>query len=302
MGTLDLSTVELVSTLRQAPLNGPTNSQDFNDSQTEILADLASLSGFLNDILIPMLDGLSLDIQPLNQTAPHGLEGRYIFSDTSDLSSVFFDSLSNEPLSIAESLRVLQGITQAVSVTVANLNVEVTALQTQLSSTNQNDIAQALQNIQADLLSLTAQTIANTQSISDHLVVELMTDDVANTLQNKLNLKAGANVTLTPDANGGVQISAVAGAGGANDVLVTGNYVALSTDQFIRVNAGAGATITLTTTGIVVGKTYYVKNIGTGAVTVQSATGNIDNALTSLLTNQYDSAIYEWDGTNWWVF
>lgn len=168
MGNLNLTTVELVSTLRQAPTNGPTNSQDYNDSQTEVLADLASISGFINDLLIPMLDGLSLTIQPINVTAPHGLEGRYIFSDTSDLTTIFFDSLSNQPLSVAESLRTLQGIVKAVQVTVANLNVEITSLQTQLSSTNQNDIAQALQNFAASLQSLTAQVVANTEGISNN--------------------------------------------------------------------------------------------------------------------------------------
>lgn len=167
MSTLNLSTVELVSTLRAAPENGATSSQDYNDSWTEALADLASLSGFLNDILIPMLDGLDSTIQPTPNDTPSGLEGRFIFGDTTDITPLFFDQLSSEPLTIADSLRVVNGIVTAVSTMVTNLNVEIIAIQTQLSSTNQNDIAQTLQNFSAALQTLTAQVDADTQSISN---------------------------------------------------------------------------------------------------------------------------------------
>lgn len=255
MGTLDLTTVELVSTLRQAPLNGPTNSQDFNDSQTEVLADLASISGFINDLLIPMLDGLSLAIQPINVTAPHGLEGRYIFSDTSDLTAIFFDSLSNQPLSIAESLKLLQGIIQAVQVTVANLNVEVTALQTQLSSTNQNDIAQALQNFSADLISLTAQVVANTESISNNIIL-LETNGTTNDVQNKLNLVAGSNVTIS-QVGGNITISSTGGGGGSVELKTNGSDN--SSQTVLNLKNGTGISIT---------------SGGSGDVTVASTIGD----------------------------
>src|SRR5271170_359851 len=158
--TLNLSTVELVSTLRAAPENGATSSQDYNDSWTESLADLASLSGFINDILIPMLNGLDSTIQPTPNATPSGLEGRFIFGDTTDTTALFFDQLSDESLTIADSLRVVNGIVTAVQTMVTNLNVEIIAIQTQLSSTNQNDIAQVLQNFSAALQSLTAQVDA----------------------------------------------------------------------------------------------------------------------------------------------
>src|SRR5208282_1444153 len=58
------------------------------------------------------------------------------------------------------------GIVTTVQTAMASLSVQVQSLQTQLSSTNQNDIAQALQNFSASLQSVTAQTAANTQSIS----------------------------------------------------------------------------------------------------------------------------------------
>jgi hypothetical protein len=216
MATLNIPTVELVSTLRAAPANGPTNSADYNDSWTESLADLASLSGFINDILLPMLNGLISTIQPSSLVVPHGLEGRYIFSDTSDLTQVFYDNLSNQSLSIADSLRILNGIIGAVETTVANLNVEVTALQTQLSSTNQNDIAQTLQNFAAALSNLSNQVSNNTITINE-LPILLQTNSTNNSVQNKLNLVAGTNITLA-ESFGTVTISSTTGGGSVIDV------------------------------------------------------------------------------------
>jgi len=166
MSTLNLATVELVSTLREAPMNGSPSSADYNDSWTESLADLASLSGFINDILLPMLNGLIGTIQPSPTAAPLGLEGRFIFGDTTDQTSLFYDDLSDTSLSIADSLRVLNGVVTTVSTAITNLTVQVTSLQTLLSSTNQNDISTALQNFSASLQNTIARVTANTQSIS----------------------------------------------------------------------------------------------------------------------------------------
>lgn len=230
MATINIPTVELVSTLRAAPVNGPTNSQDYNDSWTESLADLASLSGFINDTLLPMLNGLISTIQPVQVATPHGIEGRYIFSDTSDLTPVFFDGLTNQSLSVSDSLRILNGIISAVQTTVANLNVEVTALQTQLAATNQNDIAQALQNFAASLSNLSVQTVNNTQTIINNTIA-LKTNGVNNPVQNQLNLVAGANITLTP-SGGTVTIAATGGGGGGTPGGVTTNIQVNSSGTF----------------------------------------------------------------------
>jgi hypothetical protein len=219
MASLNIPTVELVSTLRAAPDNGPLVSADYNDSWTESLADLASLSGFINDILIPMLDGLSSTIQPINVATPFGIEGRFIFSDTTNTTDVFYDPLSNESLTIAQSLSILNGIIQATQTTVANLNVEVTALQSQLSSTNQNDIAQALQNFAASLTVLTNQTVSNTQTIINNTIT-LQTNGANNAVQNNLNLIAGTNITLA-NSGGDVVISSTGGSSSTPAGLTT---------------------------------------------------------------------------------
>lgn len=245
MATLNLSTVELVTTLRSAPQNGPTSSQDYNDSWTEALADLASLSGFINDIVIPMLNGLVSTILPNPQGTPNGLEGRYIFTDTSDLTAVFFNSLSNNSLSIADSFRVLNGIITTVQTSINVLNVEVTALQTQLSTTNQNDIAQALQNLSASLQALQAQVNSNTQAISN-LAINLFTNGNLNSVQTRLNLVAGSNVSLS-ESGGNVTIT-VPPATIPNYILVNSQPVSydfiMLVNGFIKINAtgvGGGA-------------------------------------------------------------
>lgn len=270
MSTLNLSTVELVSTLRAAPSNGATNSQDYNDSWTESLADLASISGFLNDILIPMMNGLISNIQDSTNSTPHGLEGRYIFSDTSDTTSLFFDSLSSQSLSIADSFRILNGIVTTVQTAIANINVEVTALQAQLSATNQNDISQALQNFAASLQSLTAQVNSNTQQI-ENLQITFQTNDVQNSIQNKLDLKAGANVTLT-EVSGVVTIAA------ANkfDMVLFAPGVGINGQILVRFGmtrasffpAGAAGAQATAVTAATASTTYTLKKNGTPFATV----------------------------------
>jgi hypothetical protein len=164
------------------------------------------LAGFINDLIIPMLDGLSSTIQPTPSSTPNGLEGRFIYSDTTDTTPVFFDDLADTPNTIADSFRVISGIVQAVQTSVSNLNVEVTALQAALSTTNQNDVSQALQNFAAALESLTAQVNANTAAIAA-ISVSFLTNGVANGTQNILDLTAGTGISLVDGAGGVVTIA-----------------------------------------------------------------------------------------------
>jgi hypothetical protein len=74
---------------------------------------------------------------------------------------------------------------------------------------------------------------------------------------------------------------------------------ALVSDDTIYCNGTL--TLTLPGSGFGVGQRLWVKNIGTGAVTVSSP-ANIDGQPSYFLTTQYQSAVFEWDGTTWWVF
>lgn len=235
MANLNLATVELVSTLRAAPQNGSPSSQDYNDSWSEALADLASLAGFVDDIIIPMLDGLSASIMPNPGGSPNGLEGRFVFGDTSDLTPLFFDSLSTEPLTVADSLRLLNGIISTVQTAINTINVEITALQTQLSSTNQNDVSQALQNLVASIQIINAQITSILQQLTG-VTVKFQTNGTDNFVQNKLNLKAGANVSITNlPASGDVQFDVVLG--GVVPPYIEVNGVRISYDFIITINS-----------------------------------------------------------------
>jgi hypothetical protein len=167
MATLGLNSIELVSALRKVPLNGSPNSQDYNDSQREVLADLSSLASFVDNLLLPLVNALpSTALLPSN--APIGIEGRTILSDTSDQTNVFFDSTASKSLSIADSLRILNGIISNVNQTIVDLGIEVAALQTRLATTNQNDIALAIQNITASLNSLTTTQNSVSSTANDN--------------------------------------------------------------------------------------------------------------------------------------
>lgn len=294
MSTLNIPTVELVSTLRAAGENGPLISQDYNDSWTEALADLASLAGFMNDFLIPMLDGLSTAIQPNSLNPPSGLEGRFIYGDTTNTSQLFYDSLDNESLTIAQSLQLLYGINTTTQSTIQSLQVSVTALQAQLSTTNQNDIAQALQNFAATLQSLTDQTNSNTNTIQAQLVL-FQTNGTPNYVQNLFNLESGSGITVTNLSDSGtVEISTILPTfetnGTPNTVqdvlnLVAGTGITLSSDADgdVTIVAIGGSGVTLKTNGtsntdqtllnIAAGTNVSITN-SSGTTTINAATTN----------------------------
>ncbi|MGI4816334.1 MAG: hypothetical protein ACRYGG_23775 [Janthinobacterium lividum] len=157
MPNLNINTIALVSTLRPAPFKGAPSSEDFNDSQNETLLDLTSISAFVNNVLIPML-------QALPDVALTGLEGSSIYGDSTDQTSLFYDSNTSESLSIADGMRQLNATLASNSTAVSNLSIQVGQLQQTLSSTNQNDIATSLQNLTNSVTTLTnAQTTTDAE-------------------------------------------------------------------------------------------------------------------------------------------
>lgn len=176
MSKMNVPTVELVSTLRAAPLNGAPSSQDYNDDQSERITDLASLSMLINDTLIPLINGLDAG-------AIEGLEGRYIYGDTSDTTDLFYNDLAGEPLSVADSLRLLLGQLTKQTTNITDLTVQVLALQTRLASTNQNDIATALQNF-AQTLQALSTTVGQQASTLSGLQIQINKTKVAVSAQS----------------------------------------------------------------------------------------------------------------------
>lgn len=157
---LTLPNLELVSTLRVSPLNGPPSSQDYNDGEQEKLVDLSTVVTFLNNILLPMLNALA----PVTAT---GIEGNGVYGDTTSQEALFYNSLTGEPLVMSDSLRLLYGQLQTLQTIQANLSTAVASLQARLSSSNQNDIALALQGFTSNLNAQLGQIKALQQALSD---------------------------------------------------------------------------------------------------------------------------------------
>lgn len=191
MADLNLSTVELTSTLRTAPLNGAPSSSDFNEGQRETLVDLATIVSFINNQILPLINALpDTALQP--PSAPVGIEGRTIWSDTSDQTNLFFDSLSSTPLTLAESMRVLNGMITNIRQQLTDVSVEVASLQARLASTNQNDIALALQNLSSALNQVTVnQQVQNTQ------ITEIQGTKVITARSGTITVPAGTQTTIT---------------------------------------------------------------------------------------------------------
>lgn len=79
------------------------------------------------------------------------------------------------------------------------------------------------------------------------------------------------------------------------------NYAPVSVSGEV-VLATAAITVTLPAPSADnVGSTFTVKNVGTGTVTVNAASGNIDGGTTFTMTVQYSSVDFINDGTNWFT-
>ena len=154
MSTLPLSTVNLVSVQSAVPYRGSPTSQDYNDNQNNTLIDLASLTSFLNDTVVPLLEVLPLE------AAVAGLEGRVINTDSTNLTPLCCDTLTSTPLTISQSLQYLQNTLLGMQGNLTGLSTQVSVLASQLASTNQNDIALTLQNYQNTLNQMNAALLA----------------------------------------------------------------------------------------------------------------------------------------------
>src|ERR1039458_9780371 len=126
--TLNLDSVELVSTERRAPLNGAPSSQDYNDSMREVVTDLASIADSLNTVVLPLLSSL-----PAGDPLKPLLDGDGIFASHAT-DSLFYDSTASQQLTVADVLRRINASVQSVANTVTDLSARVLSLQTRLAT------------------------------------------------------------------------------------------------------------------------------------------------------------------------
>jgi hypothetical protein len=165
MPTLNLNSIELVSVVRPVASKGAPSSDDYNDTQKELLIDLAALSSAINESLLALVNALP-DTALLPVEAPVGIQGRTIYTDTSDNNQLFFDALANKNLSIADSLRLLNGMLDTFRGQLEDMGIQVSALQTRLASDNRNDIALALQNLTNTINQVTSSATSLTNRVA----------------------------------------------------------------------------------------------------------------------------------------
>jgi hypothetical protein len=158
---LAINTVELASVARVVPLNGCPESEDYNDSESEKITDLAALASGINDVLRPMFDG-----KVPASAATLGIQGSTLYTDTSDQTQLCFDSATSTPLVIADSLRVLNGMLATYQSQLATYGAQLIVLQAQFSATNQTDIAYTLQSITDTIAALQTNLGVQQQAIT----------------------------------------------------------------------------------------------------------------------------------------
>jgi hypothetical protein len=158
MPTLDLNQIELVASLRTAPLNGARSSGDFNQLQKELLADQAALAGFINSTLVPMLSALP-------DGAALGLEGATLFADSSDTTQLFYDSIAGKSLTVAESLKVVAGIVTGFQTKIDDVQALVATLRSKLAATDKNDLSIALRNLTNQVGQMSTSQVAHDAQI-----------------------------------------------------------------------------------------------------------------------------------------
>ncbi len=107
------------------------------------------------------------------------------------------------------------------------------------------------------------------------------------------NLFSGSGASLTSIPRTGVSLNFAVSA-------KTGTYPMVVGDDIIVVTSGTFTVTAFTPVGSS-GRIIWVKNAGSGVVTVATAAGTIDGAATYSLSIQYQSVTLASDGTNWHI-
>ncbi len=161
MSDLVMNSVELVSTLRTAPQNGSSSSVEYNDSQREILADLAAVVAHLNEVLSPMLTTLP-------EGAATGIEGRTVHAARVQTDPLFWSATAERYLTIAEVLSNLNSRSVSQDVSIKNVQAQLASLRTKLATTNGNDMVNSIQGFSDQVRQLALQLNSIVQASETH--------------------------------------------------------------------------------------------------------------------------------------
>ena len=159
-----------------------------------------------------------------------------------------------------------------------------------------------------EILTATSQAQV-TLSVSPHFHLSDTTPSVMDLYTSYLGFGAAASDTFLSRTSAGVFAVGQA-VGDATGTVATGGLATsiqtqvttyLATEFDHTINCNGTFTLTLPTTGIQTGQEYYIKNIGTGVITVSSSV-NIDFSTSLALNTQGQSVTVQWDGTQWWIY
>jgi hypothetical protein len=164
MSDLSLSSIELVSSLRTAALNGPPSSSDYNTFQSEVLSDLTSLANFIDEIVNPLLNTLPA-------AAVQGLDGGKMYADRTVSTPLYQDANGNF-YTVSQVLAALSAAQGSVTQQVANISASVTLLQTRLATTQQNDLRAAVQTMRDTVSTLTVNLTAAMTNIANQTLFQ----------------------------------------------------------------------------------------------------------------------------------
>ena len=128
----DFNNLKSAQSLRRVPKGGPNRSSDVNDSFEEVLHDLAELYYFVNNSIIPVLNGLGAPgtYQDINAVTG-GLDGKTLLTDNdwSDTNnSFFYNTAQGRPKSVKETTLKLSQDADALYAAVNTINARLGAI------------------------------------------------------------------------------------------------------------------------------------------------------------------------------
>jgi hypothetical protein len=130
----DFNNLKSAQSLRRAAKGGPNRSSDVNDSFEEILHDLAELYYFVNNTIIPVLNGLGAPgtYNDLNAVTA-GLDGKTLLTDNdwSDTTNTFFyNTAQGRPKTVKETTLKLSQDSDTLFAAINTINARLGAIDT----------------------------------------------------------------------------------------------------------------------------------------------------------------------------
>ena len=237
---LVIEPVDLVSTLRAAPANGPISSQAYNDSWREALADLASITLLLNTTLLPILNGITTEAQQ------SGLLATTIFSSNDENNPFFFDSTLSRFLTIGEVLLNLNNRLSGINTQAQDLAAQIIQLNSKLATTNQADLLSSIQGFSAQIRGI-ATTVNALTNVADANTQALALTKTARLSTTAIAANSSSTVTLTwPSAYPDNAYTASVGVSDPSGYLIVTGWSQLSGAQ-----SGQGLSIVVKNTDTV---------------------------------------------------